>query len=82
MIKNYIANTAGTEKSVYGLLTAREREVLQMISEGHSTKMIAAELSVSTKTIETYRLQIMEKLNIHSIAKLTKYAIKNGITSL
>jgi DNA-binding NarL/FixJ family response regulator len=82
IINNYIAHSMGEVKSVFGLLTGREREVLQLTSEGHSTKMIAAKLAVSTKTIETYRLQLMEKLNLHSIAELTKYAIKNGITSL
>ena len=68
--------------SVFSLLTAREREVLQLIAEGKTTKDIAAALSVSVKTIETHRQQIMEKLDIHSIAELTKYAIKEGLTTL
>jgi DNA-binding NarL/FixJ family response regulator len=63
-------------------LTNREREVLQLIAEGHSTKQTAAKLGVSAKTIEAHRKQIMDKLNIYSIAELTKYAIREGITSL
>jgi DNA-binding NarL/FixJ family response regulator len=68
--------------SVFSLLTDREREVLQLLAEGRTTKQIAFLLKVSVKTIETHRLQIMEKLDIHSIAELTKYAIREGITSL
>ncbi len=61
-------------------LTAREREVLQLMAEGNSTKEIAANLHLSVKTIETHRQHIMEKLDIHSVAGLTKYAIREGIT--
>jgi len=68
--------------SVFSVLTAREREVLQLLTEGHSTKEIAATLHVSVKTIETHRQHIMEKLGINSIAELTKYAIREGLTSL
>jgi DNA-binding NarL/FixJ family response regulator len=64
------------------LLSAREREVLQLLAEGKSTRRIAEILGVSTKTIETHRQHIMGKLNLHSVAELTKYAIRNGITSL
>jgi DNA-binding NarL/FixJ family response regulator len=63
-------------------LTAREREVLQLTAEGKSTKEIAATLHVSVKTVETHRHQIMEKLHIGSVAELTKYAIREGLTSL
>ena len=64
------------------MLSQRENEVLQLLAEGRSTKEIALELHVSSKTIEANRRQIMEKLNIHSIAELTKYAIREGLTSL
>ncbi len=64
------------------LLSAREREVLQLIAEGWSTKQIASHLYVSIKTIETHRRQIMKKLDLHSIADLTKYAIREGLTSI
>ncbi len=66
----------------FPVLTAREREVLQLITEGTSIKKIASLLRVSTKTIETHRQHIMEKLNTHSVADLTKYAIREGLTSL
>jgi two-component system response regulator NreC len=63
-------------------LTAREREVLQLLAEGRTTKRIATQLSVSVKTVETHRRQVMEKLDIHSVAELTKYAVREGLTSL
>ncbi len=63
-------------------LSAREREVLQLMAEGKSMKEIAAHLHVSTKTIETHRRNLMEKLRLDSVAELTKYAIREGITSL
>jgi DNA-binding NarL/FixJ family response regulator len=69
----------GTAKSV---LSAREREVLQLIAEGWSTKQIASHLYVSIKTIETHRRQIMKKLDLHNVADLTKYAIREGFTSI
>lgn len=63
-------------------LTSREREILQLISEGKSTKEIAALLDVGLTTVDTHRQHIMEKLDLHSIAELTKYAIRLGLTSL
>lgn len=62
-------------------LTAKEREVLQLIAEGKSTKEVAAILSVSVKTIDTHRQHIMDKLDIHNIAELTRYAIREGLTT-
>ena len=64
------------------VLTDREREALQLIAEGKSTKEVADALNVNVKTIETHRRNIMEKLNLHSVAELTKYAIREGITSV
>jgi DNA-binding NarL/FixJ family response regulator len=63
------------------ILTPREREVLQLIAEGQTTKEIASLLSVSVKTVETHRRNIMRKVNLHSVAELTKYAVQEGITS-
>jgi two-component system, NarL family, response regulator NreC len=63
-------------------LTDRQREVLQLLAEGRTTRQIALHLHVSIKTVETHRHQIMDKLNIHSIAELTKYAVREGLTSL
>ena len=61
------------------LLTSREAEVLQLIAEGKPNKQIAAELSISIKTVEKHRQQVMNKLNIHDIAGLTRYAMTKGI---
>lgn len=60
-------------------LTSREREVLQLIAEGNTNKQIAAELCISIKTVEKHRQQVMNRLNIHDIAGLTRYAIAKGI---
>ncbi len=74
------AINTGTQS--FSLLTEREREVLQMITEGNSTKQIASQLNVSAKTIESHRRQVMGKLNIRNVAELTKFAIREGITSV
>jgi DNA-binding NarL/FixJ family response regulator len=63
-------------------LTDREREVLQLIAEGKGTKEVAAELHLSAKTVETHRQHLMDKLDIYSVAELTKYAIREGLTTL
>jgi len=82
IIRDYIDLAHQDESSAFKLLSAREREVLQKIAEGKSTREIADMLFVSVKTIETYRKNIMDKLDLHSIAELTKYAIREGLTSL
>lgn len=71
-----------SSQAAVDVLTAREREVLQLLAEGKSTKQIASTLHVSVKTIETHRHQIMEKLDLHSLAELTKYAVREGLTWL
>ena len=63
-------------------LTPREREVLRELADGFAMKQIAVHLDVSVKTIETHRRQIMDKLNLHSVAELTKYAIRQGLSSV
>jgi DNA-binding NarL/FixJ family response regulator len=82
VVDDYLRNVPGAEPSVFAKLTPREREVLQLMAEGRSTKEIAMDLKVSVKTIETHRRQVMEKLDIHSVAELTKYAIREGLTNL
>jgi DNA-binding NarL/FixJ family response regulator len=63
-------------------LTLREKEVLQLVAEGHSTNQIANSLHLSVKTVETHRQKLMGKLNTKGIAQLTKYAIREGLTSV
>ncbi len=63
-------------------LSDREREVLQLIAEGHSSKEIGEILFLSSKTVDAHRKNIMDKLDLHTIPELTKYAVKNGLTSL
>ncbi|MDJ0865761.1 MAG: response regulator transcription factor [Myxococcota bacterium] len=70
-----------TPASAFSILTDRERAVLQLLAEGFSTKEIAARLHLSVKTIGTHREHIMAKLDIRSVAGLTKYAIREGLTS-
>ncbi len=66
-------------RGAFELLTDREREVLQLIAEGNSTRGIAGRLFISTKTVETHRSNLMEKLDLHGTADLTRYAIRMGI---
>jgi len=82
VVEDYIRHLAATDASGFSVLTAREREVLQLLAEGNSTKQIANSLHVSMKTVETHRQQIMNKLNVQSVADLVKYAIREGLTSL
>lgn len=83
VIKDYISNSTQIDSaSPSQELSGREREVLQLIAEGLSTREISHRLFVSESTINTHRRQIMEKLNIHNIARLTKFAIQEGLTSL
>ncbi len=63
-------------------LGLREREVLQLLAEGKTSREIAEDMSISVKTVETHRRNIMSKLEIHSVAELTKYAVREGMTPL
>ena len=72
-------NVAGLLKKQIAHLTSREMEVLQLIAEGEGNKQVAAELSISIKTVEKHRQSLMQKLNIHDVAGLTRYAIGAGI---
>ena len=82
VVQDYMNQLSSKESSVFTSLTDREREVLQLLAEGKSTKEIAADLFVSVKTIETHRQHIMNKLNLHNIPDLVKFAIREGITDL
>ncbi|SPE60914.1 Two component transcriptional regulator, LuxR family [Verrucomicrobia bacterium] len=74
--------THGGKREPFSQLTSREREVLALIAEGQSNKEIAARLGIGVRTIETHRERIMRRLDIHSVAGLTKFAIANGIVPL
>lgn len=80
VVEEYIHRLEKNDNSAYSILTPREREVLQLIAEGESTKAIAKELFVSNKTIEWHRRQLMNKLGAQSVAELVKYAIREGLT--
>jgi two-component system response regulator NreC len=82
VVENYVLNSKKKESSAFSLLSQREREVLQLIAEGKTTKQIGQRLHISPKTVEGHRLRLMSKLNMDSVAQLTKYAIQEGLTSL
>jgi DNA-binding NarL/FixJ family response regulator len=82
VINEFVMGWCPKDSSAYSILTTREREVLQLLAEGRNTNQIAESLCVSVKTVEAHRKQVMNKLDIHSVAELTKYAIKQGLTSL
>jgi DNA-binding NarL/FixJ family response regulator len=82
VVKEYVQSLKKSDFAQYDVLTSREREVLQKIAEGHKTREIASMLNISFKTAESHRYRIMEKLNVHSVAGLTKFAIREGLSSL
>jgi DNA-binding NarL/FixJ family response regulator len=82
VVRGYVEKLVAGEYGGPSLLTDREREVVQLYAEGQTTKKIADRLNLSVKTVETHRRKIMEKLNITSIAELTKFAIREGLTTL
>lgn len=82
VVRDYVAQSGRDDDAAFSVLTPREREVLQLMAEGEPTRAIAVHLAVSVKTVETYRQQIMEKLDLHSVAELTKYAVREGLTEL
>jgi DNA-binding NarL/FixJ family response regulator len=88
VIADYLARLKGgkqppasTEPAPYLSLTPRQREVLQLIAEGNTNKMIAQKLDLSVKTVEAHRAQIMERLDIHDTAGLVRYAVRTGVIS-
>jgi DNA-binding NarL/FixJ family response regulator len=83
LIEDYRERTgAGAKQPSESPLTPAEREVLQLLAEGKTSREIASALYVSPKTVEARRKQIMDKLDLHTIAELTKYAVREGLTSL
>lgn len=82
VVDGFLGKSANPDSAVFSVLSPREREVLQLLAEGKSTKDIAFQLNVSVSTIETHRRQLKNKLNIKSFAGLIKFAIKEGLTTL
>ena len=87
VLDNYLGRLGGkkghdkAEPLICKRLTARQREILQLIAEGYTTKGIAGKLNVSVKTVDTHRTQLMDRLNIHDIAGLVRYAIRQGVVT-
>jgi two-component system, NarL family, response regulator NreC len=82
VLAEYVKSVRQDNKNVKPVLSIREREILQLLAEGKSTKDAAGILNISVKTAESHRKQVMDKLGLHSIAELTKYAIREGLTQL
>ncbi len=77
LLRNVVANPSAS--STVDFLTDREREILQLVAESHSTKEIAAKLGISVKTVDNHRTNLMRKLNLHDVASLTRYALETGL---
>jgi DNA-binding NarL/FixJ family response regulator len=82
MLDGYLRPAEPHNDTEQRILTPREREVIQLVAEGKTTKEIATTLSLSVKTAETHRTNLMRKLDLHSIADLTLYAVRNGIVQI
>jgi len=80
VVSDYVQRLRAEEKPG-NLLTQRQREVLQLVAEGHSSKEIARRLDLSVKTVDTHRTQLMKQLDIHEVAGLVRYAMRNGLIS-
>ena len=81
VVGDYVRRTGSGVEGRLETLTPRQREILQLIAEGKSTKEIASNLDVSVKTVETHRAQLMERLDIHDVAGLVRYAIRTGVVT-
>jgi len=82
IVEDYVRHPQTIGEPLSSVLSSREREVLQLLAEGHAVKEAAFHLHVSSKTVQTHRRHIMEKLNVHSTAELVKFAVREGVTSL
>jgi DNA-binding NarL/FixJ family response regulator len=84
VLSGYLNKTPRSAKNAPGLpsLTSREREVVQLLAEGKSTKEVASHLNLSVKTAETHRSNIMRKLGLHSVSELVLYAVRNSIVQV
>jgi len=82
LVDDVLGGRSAPKHSAFGVLSSREREVLQLLAEGSTSPQIAGSLHISVKTVEAHRRNLMKKLDLHSVAELTKYAVREGLTSL
>jgi DNA-binding NarL/FixJ family response regulator len=82
VLDGYLHVDSETDRQARHVLTPREREVIQLLAEGRTTKEVAVTLNLSVKTAETHRTNLMRKLDLHSVADLTRYAVRNGIVQV
>ena len=82
LVSGFLNGKSHRDESSMDALTPRQREILQMVAEGKSTKQIAFELNISVKTVETHRAALMERLGIHDLAGLVLYAVRHGVISV
>ncbi|MHC4562289.1 MAG: response regulator [Planctomycetota bacterium] len=82
VVESYLRGDKPAEPAPVAVLTPREREILQLVAESKTAKEIAAMLHISVRTVDAHRQNIMKKLSVNSIAGLTKYAVREGLTSL
>lgn len=80
LMRNVVANPSAAVNKAPDFLTDREREILQLVAESHSTREIAAKLGISAKTVDNHRTNLMRKLDLHDVASLTRYALEVGIS--
>jgi two-component system, NarL family, response regulator NreC len=82
MLEHFMQRPDKSPQPDINVLSTREREVLQLLAEGHSSKEIAVKLHRAVKTVESHRRQIADKLNLHGVAEMTKFAVRHGLTDL
>jgi DNA-binding NarL/FixJ family response regulator len=82
VLEGYLHPHNGSDRPGRNILTPREREVIQLLAEGKTTKEVAGTLNLSVKTAETHRTNLMRKLDLHSVADLTLYAVRNSIVQV
>jgi DNA-binding NarL/FixJ family response regulator len=82
VVEGYLEHLSGNKAEPDSPLSSREREIVQLVAEGKDSRQIAECLHISPKTVESHKRRIMDKLEIHSVATLTKFAIRQGLTSI
>lgn len=82
VVDNYVRKRPDEPPNAFSVLTSRERQILQLLAEGSNAKEIGVRLGISDKTVHAFKNRVMEKLDLHSVAELTKYAIRHGLTTL